>query len=253
MSRNFVSLIRSLMAVLHHSPCYAMLNHLNSLDRNTITIEDPVEYRLPLAHQIQVNHDIGLDFPRVFRSVLRQDPDSILVGEIRDAETARIAAEAALTGHLVLATLHTNDAVQAVVRFQEMGTPPHMVAPALLGIVAQRLARQICVHCSEPYSPDESERALLPPGETREQVQLFRGHGCPHCANTGYFGRVGIHEAVLVSSEVRELILENASVSRIARTARGQGYRSMRHDGLKKALMGLTTLSEIRRVTPGVS
>ncbi|MBD3181036.1 type II secretion system protein GspE [Candidatus Poribacteria bacterium] len=228
---------------------YSVINHINSIEKNIVTIEDPVEYRLPFLNQIQVNYDIGLDFPKVLRSVLRQDPDIILIGEIRDLETARIATEAALTGHLVLASLHTNNAVDAIMRLVEIGVDSFMVAPTLLGILSQRLVRRICLKCKESYIADPEEAKHFGVEAEGTEIELFRGKGCPACAGTGYSGRLAIHELVIVNDEIRNLISEEADGNKIARAAHEIGYRTMRFDGLKKALRGLTSLDEVLRVT----
>jgi type IV pilus assembly protein PilB len=230
---------------------YSVLSYINRVEKNIITIEDPIEYRLPRLNQIQVDHDIGLDFPAVLRSVLRQDPNVIMVGEIRDLETAKIATEAALTGHLVLSTLHTNNAIDAVLRLVQIGVEPFMVAPSIIGILAQRLIRKICTKCKEMYVADAEEMSYfgLPPAGP--EIQLYRGKGCPACIGTGYSGRIAVHELVVVTNEIRELIFQRATVDDIAKVAYKTGYRSMRFDGLKKALRGLTTLSEVLRVTTG--
>ena len=228
---------------------YAIMNYINSIERNIVTIEDPVEYQLPLINQIQVNPEVGLDFPKVLRSVLRQDPDVILVGEIRDLETARIATEAALTGHLVFSTLHTNNAVDAVLRLVEIGVEPYMVAPSLIGVLAQRLVPRTCQKCKEEYVASAEEMSHFGLPATNSMVKLYRGKGCISCLGTGYSGRLAIHELVVVTDEIRELILQRASSNRIAKAAYEVGYRSMRYDGLEKVLIGYTTLGEVMRVT----
>lgn len=228
---------------------YAAINYLNSVERNIITIEDPVEYQLPLINQIQINPAVGLDYPTVLRSVLRQDPDVIMIGEIRDYETAKIATEAAITGHLVLASLHTNNAIDAALRLIEIGVEPFMVAPSIVGIIAQRLARRICQKCKEAYMASEEEMAYFGFKPTDSRIQLYRGKGCISCQGIGYSGRVAIHEIVTVTNEIQELIFQKASIDRVAEAAYKAGYRSMRFDGLKKVLRGLTTLSEVLRVT----
>jgi type IV pilus assembly protein PilB len=225
---------------------YAVLNELNNANVNISTIEDPIEIRLAGVTQTQAKSDIGLDFAAMLRSLLRQDPDIILLGEIRDAETAKIATEAALTGHLVLATLHTNSAPQAVLRLMEMGVAPYMLAPSLVGVLAQRLAARICEKCKETYYPSRevlsryfSEEGL------DEKIPLYRGRGCPHCRGTGYRGRVAFHEMVLVTEEMRSHISNGRSVSEITASARKAGYQPLRYDGLKKVLLGLTTIEQI--------
>lgn len=226
---------------------YAALQEINDPSINISTIEDPVEVPLSGITQSQINAHIDLKFPTMLRSLLRQDPDVILIGEIRDLETAKVATEAALTGHLVLATLHTNTAPQAIVRLMEIGVAPHMVAPSVIGVLAQRLAARICEKCKEPYTP--SREVLLhyfePDGIT--DVSFYRGRGCPHCRGTGYRGRIAFHELVLVTDEMRQLISEGRSAQEITRAAARIGYKPLRYDGLKKVLLGLTTIDEIEQ------
>ncbi len=228
---------------------YGCINELNRPDLNITTIEDPVEYRLPDITQHQVNAGIGLTFAKVLRSIMRQDPDVILIGEIRDLETALIATEAALTGHFVLTTLHTNNALQAVTRLVEIGVDPYLVAPTTMGVLSQRLVRRICSSCKEQYQASESELAEFFSGYEGVPVTLYRGRGCPKCFNSGYSGRVGIYEFVEVSERMRELITEKQSVALLIEEAKRVGHRSLRHDGLKKALIGWTTLEEVERST----
>jgi type II secretory ATPase GspE/PulE/Tfp pilus assembly ATPase PilB-like protein len=228
---------------------YGCINELNRPDLNIITIEDPVEYRLPDITQHQVNTGIGLTFAKVLRSIMRQDPDVILIGEIRDLETALIATEAALTGHFVLTTLHTNNALQAVTRLVEIGVDPYLVAPTTMGVLSQRLVRRICSSCKEQYDPTERELATHFSGWQGVPVKLYRGRGCPKCFGTGFSGRVGIYEFVEVSEKMRELITEKQSVVLLIEEAKRVGHRSLRHDGLKKALIGWTTLEEVERST----
>jgi len=228
---------------------YSVLKYLNSADRNIVTIEDPVEYQLPLINQIQVNHNIGLGFGKVLRSVLRQDPDVIMVGEIRDMETAHAATEAALTGHMVLSTLHTNNSVDAVLRLVEIGVDSFMVAPSLMGILAQRLVRRICEKCKEKYTASTEEIHYFGVAATGPVIELYSGRGCASCMGTGYSGRAAIHELVVITNSIRQLIRDGASGDHIAKESYRSGYRSMRFDGLTKALRGLTTLSEVLRVT----
>ena len=227
---------------------FSMLKHLNRPGVNITTIEDPIEYRLPGINQIQVNTAVDLDFPAALRAFLRQDPDVILVGEVRDVETAEIACRAALTGHLVLATLHTNNAIQALTRLSDMGVQPYMVAPSMVGVLAQRLVRKICDHCRETYKADSAilRRFFDTDGE---EVILSRGRGCLQCSGTGYSGRVAIHELVVINDEIRTQISRGASLIEIQRSAAQTGFHTMRYDGLKKVLRGLTTLEEIQRVT----
>jgi len=228
---------------------YGCINHINRPDLNITTIEDPVEYRLPDITQHQVNAAIGLTFARVLRSIMRQDPDVILIGEIRDLETAMIATEAALTGHFVLTTLHTNNALQAVTRLVEIGVDPYLVAPTTMGVLSQRLVRRICSSCKESYEPTAQELAPFFTGSEGAPVTLYRGRGCPKCFGSGYSGRVGIYEFVEVSERMRELITQKQSVALLIEEAKRVGHRSLRHDGLKKALIGWTTLEEVERST----
>lgn len=228
---------------------YGCINHVNRPDLNITTIEDPVEYRLPDITQHQVNAGIGLTFSKVLRSIMRQDPDVILIGEIRDLETALIATEAALTGHFVLTTLHTNNALQAVTRLVEIGVDPYLVAPTTMGVLSQRLVRRICSSCKEAYQPSEKELAPYFSGFEGVPVTLYRGRGCPKCFGSGYTGRVGIYEFVEVSEKMRELITEKQSVTLLVEEAKRVGHRSLRYDGLKKALIGWTTLEEVERST----
>jgi type II secretory ATPase GspE/PulE/Tfp pilus assembly ATPase PilB-like protein len=185
----------------------------------------------------------------VLRSLLRQDPDVILIGEIRDQETAKIATEAALTGHIVFATLHTNTAAQAIVRLVEIGVEPYMVAPSVIGVLAQRLAARICENCKEPYFPSRTELQRYFLDEGLADVPFYRGRGCGSCRNTGYKGRVAFHELVLITEEIRSLITRRASVQEITAAATKVGFRPLRHDGLKKVLLGLTTIEEVEANT----
>ncbi len=227
---------------------FSMLKALNKPGTNITTIEDPVEYRLPGITQVQVNPAVELDFPMALRGFLRQDPDVILVGEIRDTETAQIACQAALTGHMVLATLHSNNAVQAVTRLIDIGVPPFIVVPSLVGILCQRLVRKICGRCKEQYpaSPQEIQDLFVWEGD---RAPFYRGKGCVHCNGTGYSGRIALHEILLIDDEIRRIITRGESVGEIQRYARTSGFRTMHYDGIKKALRGLTTLEEVNRVT----
>jgi type IV pilus assembly protein PilB len=227
---------------------YATLNIINTPDRNIITIEDPVEYRLPGVNQIQVNVKAGLTFASALRSILRADPDVVLVGEIRDRETALIAMEAALTGHLVLSTLHTNDAASSITRLIEMGVEPYLVASAVDCVVAQRLARKLCDRCRVEYEPTEAELegASVPPDAGVER--LFKPVGCPACGKTGFRGRVGLYEVMLVTEEIEKLTVERISSEDIRKVAMDQGMITLRQDGLEKVRMGLTSLDEVFRV-----
>jgi type IV pilus assembly protein PilB len=229
---------------------YATLNILNDIDRNIITVEDPVEYRLHGINQIQVNAKAGLTFASALRSILRADPDIVLIGEIRDRETAMISIEAALTGHLVLSTLHTNDAPSAMTRLTEMEVETFLVASAVDCVIAQRLARMLCERCREPYTPERDELAEAGvPASTLDSVnQLFHPAGCPACSNTGYRGRMGLYEVMPVTEEIERLTVERASSEAIRSVAIEQGMLTLRDDGIDKALRGLTSLEEIARV-----
>jgi type IV pilus assembly protein PilB len=227
---------------------FSMLKYLSKPGINILTIEDPVEYRLPGINQVQVNAAVELDFASALRAYLRQDPDVILVGEIRDLETAETACRAALTGHLVLATLHTNNSVQAITRLTDMGVKPFIVAPSVIGVMAQRLVRKICENCREKYSASGPELHRLV-GEEGREVFLYRGKGCSQCNHTGYSGRIAIQEIVLVNDEMRGLMAHGASVFDIQQCARKIGFHAMRYDGIKKVLRGMTTMEEVDRVT----
>jgi type IV pilus assembly protein PilB len=224
---------------------YAALAQINSMARNLVTIEDPVEYQLPLVRQTQVNPKAGITFAAGLRAILRQDPDVIMVGEIRDEETADIAIHAALTGHLVLSTLHTNDAVGAVARLLDMGVEPFLLSSTLLGVVAQRLVRRICGECQEGYRLTPQQRERYP-----DVTAASRGRGCRACRMTGYTGRTGIFELFLVEDAVRAQIAARAPSDALAALARRQGLRTLRADGLLKVQQGLTTLGELDRVVP---
>jgi type IV pilus assembly protein PilB len=232
---------------------YAALHAISSIERNIVTVEDPIEYQLPLINQVGVNPKRGLTFAGALRSILRQDPDVILVGEIRDPETGSIAAEAALTGHLVLSTLHTNDAPSAVTRLMEMGIQPFLLAPTLTGILAQRLVRRICSQCKVPHQPNAAELAQASAEELVGKVTFHVGEGCGHCGGSGYKGRTAIHEILHVDEEIRQLISAKASTAEVRRVAAGRGFRELRFDGLRKAVAGVTTLAEVIRVTKAVA
>ena len=229
---------------------YATLNVINRPQVNIVTVEDPVEYRLAGVNQVQVNPKAGLTFAGALRSILRQDPDVVLVGEMRDNETAQMGMEAALTGHLVLSTLHTNDAPSAVTRLAEMGIDPFLVGSAVDVVLAQRLARRLCPHCKEAYQPAREELAAagMPLLEDDDPPALYRAVGCGRCAKTGYRGRLAVHEVMLVTEEIERLIVSGASTDEVARVAQEQGMKTLREDGLAKVLMGATTLEEVARV-----
>ncbi|MDP8959668.1 MAG: Flp pilus assembly complex ATPase component TadA [Actinomycetota bacterium] len=229
---------------------YATLNVLNRPEVNIITVEDPVEYRLAGINQVQVNRKAGLSFASALRSILRSDPDIILIGEIRDHETAQIAIESALTGHLVLSTLHTNDAPSSIGRLIEMGVEPFLVSSALDAVLAQRLARRLCGKCKQPYQP--SLEALMEVGWPLELVDelptLYRAVGCKACSGTGYRGRLAIHEVMLVTEEIERLAVERRSSDELRKVAISQGMRTLREDGLAKVHAGATSIEEVLRV-----
>jgi type IV pilus assembly protein PilB len=229
---------------------YSTLNILNQEDRNIITVEDPVEYRLAGVNQIQVNPKAGLTFASALRSILRADPDIVLVGEIRDRETAMIAIEAALTGHLVLSSLHTNDAPSAITRLIEMDVETFLVASAIDCVVAQRLARKLCDRCKEGYAPEHGElqAAGYPEAIWGDVGELFRPVGCPACSNTGFRGRIGLYEVMQMNEEIERLTVERASADAITAAAKAQGMVSLRDDGLEKVRLGITSIEEVARV-----
>ncbi|MEN0128147.1 MAG: ATPase, T2SS/T4P/T4SS family [Brevundimonas sp.] len=229
---------------------YATLNAVSRPEINVITVEDPVEYRLPGINQVQVNPKAGLTFAGALRSILRSDPDVVLLGEIRDHETAQIAIEAALTGHLVLSTLHTNDAPSAVTRLTEMGIEPFLVGSALDAVVAQRLARKLCEKCKEPYrpSPEEMVAARFPWTHGEPIPELFRPGGCQTCSRTGYRGRLALHEVMRVTEEIERHAVAHSSSADINATAVRQGMVTLRDDGWYKVIAGLTSIEEILRV-----
>ncbi len=231
---------------------YAALQVVNTPDKNIITIEDPVEYQIEGITQVQTNPKAGLTFATGLRSMMRADPDIIMVGEIRDRETAQIAIEAALTGHLVLSTLHTNDAPTAINRLIEMGIEPFLVSSAIDCVVAQRLARTLCASCKAPTTL--SKKLLLDHGfEVDEDIEAFEPAGCARCASTGYKGRIGLYEVMTITDEIRRLTVERASADRIAEVAVANGMRRLREDGLEKVRLGMTSIAEISRVTGGGS
>jgi type IV pilus assembly protein PilB len=228
---------------------YAGLNEIKSIGRNITTVENPVEYKLDLVNQVQVVAERGLTFATALRSILRQDPNVVLIGEIRDAETGTIATEAALTGHLVLSTLHTNDSIGAIPRMINLGIESFYVASAVVGVLAQRLVRRLCTRCNEEYEPDpallaSAGLAHLPPG-----ITLFRPRGCNACNGFGYKGRIAIHEVLVVTDEMRDLIATEISTSKLRLMADPGGFRDMYFDGIQKALAGITSLEEVFRVT----
>ena len=228
---------------------YAALNELNTPDRKIITAEDPVEYYLPGINQVEIKHDIGLDFARVIRAMLRQAPNVILVGEMRDLETAQMGIQASLTGHLVFSTLHTNDAPSAVTRLVDMGVPAYLVASSVIAIMAQRLVRVVCPKCKQPHTPSRAslEAAGITP-EMAASATFMKGKGCRHCSNSGYRGRLGLYELMFMSSKVRELAFNEAPAGTIRRQAVSEGMKTLFVDGINKACRGITTLEEIFRV-----
>jgi general secretion pathway protein E len=230
---------------------YASLRHLNSPEKKILTVEDPIEYQIEGINQIQVKPSIGLDFANVLRSILRQDPDIILIGEIRDAVTAEIAVQAALTGHLVLSTLHTNTAAGAVGRLLDMGVEDYLLASALNGVASQRLVRTLCLHCRTPYRalPELVEQLGLRRFTDAGDVVLYQGRGCEECNGGGYRGRTAIIELFPISERLRTLIVRRTPATDLHRAAVEEGMRSMPDDGLVKALAGVTSIEEVFRVT----
>ena len=229
---------------------YCALEKINSPDKKIITVEDPVEYQLRGVNQIQVKPAIGLSFANALRSIVRQDPDVILIGEIRDAETAEIAIHSALTGHLVLSTLHTNDAPSAITRLIDMGMEDYLLSSTIIGILAQRLIRVACPDCQLPYAPDPAIlREMRRNGEKTEDWRIIEVRGCEQCAHTGYWGRSGIFEFLEIDDDIRKLILEKRDSNIIKEVARKKGMRTLREDGWLKVRQGLTTIPEVLRVT----
>jgi type IV pilus assembly protein PilB len=229
---------------------HTALKFIKSPRKNIVTVEDPVEYRQPGIQQVQVKSEIGFDFARSLRSILRQDPDIIMVGEIRDQETAQIAVKAALTGHLVLSTLHTNDAVSTLIRLVNIGVEPFLVASAVNVAAAQRLVRKICKDCKEPYKPSADELALFAPDPGPEV--LYRGRGCKSCRNVGYAGRMALYEVFAIDSEVRRMLIDGADGDKIQRYAMGSGMVTLRKCGFRQAARGLTSLEEVLTVAGDV-
>jgi type IV pilus assembly protein PilB len=231
---------------------YAGLTEINRPEINVITVEDPVEYRLPGVNQVQINIKAGLTFASALRSILRSDPDVVMVGEIRDSETAKISIEAALTGHFVLSTLHTNDAPGAITRLNEMGVEPFLTGSAVSAVLAQRLARKLCTHCCEMYNPsiDELLRSRVSPdvAEASAGAAFYRKKGCPRCGYTGYKGRIGIFQLLVMTEEIENLAVTRASREEVEKQAMAQGMRTLWDDGLAKVAAGVTTLEEVGRV-----
>ncbi|MFA7054872.1 MAG: ATPase, T2SS/T4P/T4SS family, partial [Kiritimatiellia bacterium] len=231
---------------------YACLGQINLPDRKIITVEDPVEYQMSGINQVQVNKDVGLDFSAALRSILRQAPNIVMIGEIRDHETADIAMEAALTGHLVFSTLHTNDAPSAVTRLLDIGVKPFLVASALRAAMAQRLVRAICEKCRAEYTPTERELKMLGTLSKNTTVStMFKGKGCPHCGQGGYKGRKGIFEIFQIDDSIQRLIFDHSPATVLRARAREMGMRTLREDGMLKVASGMTTLEEVLRATMG--
>jgi type IV pilus assembly protein PilB len=232
---------------------YASLSEINRPEINIITVEDPVEYRLAGINQVQINTRAGLTFASALRSILRSDPDVVMVGEIRDSETAKMAIEAALTGHFVLSTLHTNDAPGALTRLNEMGVEPFLTGAAVTGVLAQRLARKLCTHCCEMYQPsvDELLKARVSPdvAAASDGMAFYRKRGCPRCNQTGYKGRIGIYQLLAMSESLEALAVQKASREDLERAALGEGMRTLWDDGLSKVAAGLTSIEELARVS----
>jgi len=226
---------------------YAALNALASMENNICTVEDPIEYHLPLINQSQVQERIGLTFSKALRTLLRQDPDVIMVGEIRDEETARTAIQAALTGHLVMSTLHTNDACSTVTRLIHMGIEPYLISAALNLVLSQRLVRRICGKCRQPYEPPRNLRRAVERAGF-EFSEFYRGVGCRKCRNTGYSGRIGLHEVLVLDDELRDYIVSDPSLGGIRRRALARGMVTLHVDGFRKVREGITTIEEVLQV-----
>jgi type IV pilus assembly protein PilB len=230
---------------------YAALNDIASMENNVCTVEDPIEYHLPMINQFQVQEKVGLTFGKALRTLLRQDPDVIMVGEVRDEETARMAIQAALTGHLVFSTLHTNDSVSAITRLINMGVETYLISAALNMVLAQRLVRRVCSKCRESYDPPRNIRkALERLGYPMEQ--FHKGVGCRRCRNTGFSGRLGVHEVLVVTDDLRDAVVANASIGELRRIAATSGMISLRHDGFRKVREGITTIEEIIEISGDV-
>jgi type IV pilus assembly protein PilB len=229
---------------------YSILQLVNKVSVNIVTVEDPVEYQIPGITQVQVNRKAGLNFASALRAFLRQDPDIIMIGEMRDLETAQIGVESALTGHLVLSTLHTNDAPSSVVRLVDMGIEPYLISATVIGVLAQRLGRKLCPDCKQPVDvpQKELERLGFQVTDPQATARIFKARGCEKCRNTGYRGRVGFHELLVVNGEIAELIVSRATLPEIRQAARANGMKELREDGLLKVLEGITDPQEVMRV-----
>jgi general secretion pathway protein E/type IV pilus assembly protein PilB len=231
---------------------YSCLHFINKPDRKLITVEDPVEYQLSGVNQVPVRHEVGMTFASALRAMLRQAPNIVMVGEIRDLETAEIAINASLTGHMVFSTLHTNDAPGAVTRLIDIGVKPFLVSTSLRAAMAQRLVRKICKHCKQAYTPDPRElRSLNITGQQAAGATFMHGAGCEPCNSTGYRGRAGIFEMFIVNEEIQRMIYDNVGTARLREKARSLGMRTMREDGIRKVLTGMTTIEEVVSITVG--
>jgi type II secretory ATPase GspE/PulE/Tfp pilus assembly ATPase PilB-like protein len=231
---------------------YSALKQLSSVEKNIVTIEDPVEYQIKLINQVPVNAKVGVTFATGLRSILRQDPDIVMVGEIRDRETATIGVQAALTGHLVLSTLHTNDAAGAIARLIDMGVEPFLIASSLLGVISQRLVRKVCNHCKKEYPATQellADLGLTQLIDGKREIHFVKGEGCGDCRGTGYAGRVGIYELLPADDSIRQLIVTRASSGEIRKKAAEFKFKSLRVEGLFKAIQGITSIEEVLRVT----
>ncbi|MCK5565029.1 MAG: Flp pilus assembly complex ATPase component TadA, partial [Planctomycetes bacterium] len=228
---------------------YAALNRIDSTVKNVMTVEDPIEYQLPSISQMQVASKKGVTFVNALRHILRQDPDVIMIGEVRDEETAATAIQSSLTGHLVFSTLHTNDSAGAVSRLLDFGVEPYLVSSSLLAIMAQRLLRRICTECKQPYEPSAHELREIGLASVDPDATFNIGAGCDKCFNTGYKGRVGIYELMILNEEIRELIYAKESAGTIKKKAIEMGLQTLRMDGARKAALGITTIAEVLRVT----
>lgn len=228
---------------------YAALREFNRPELNVITVEDPVEFRMEGINQVQTNVKAGLTFASALRSILRQDPDVVMVGEIRDIETAEIAVRAAITGHLVLSTIHTNDAVSTLIRLVDMGMEPYIVGNAIKGILAQRLVRKICPNCKKPYTPTKYERDFLHLSDSDTETILYKGAGCASCNKSGYAGRTAVYEILLVNEEIKNLMISGASVSELEKCALKNGMQTLKQAASELVLQGITTIDEVFRVT----
>jgi type II secretory ATPase GspE/PulE/Tfp pilus assembly ATPase PilB-like protein len=228
---------------------YTSLARINTPERNIVSVENPVEYQIPRVNQVQVNPKVGLTFANGLRTILRQDPDVVLIGEIRDRETAEIAVQASMTGHLVLSTIHTNDAPGAVVRLRDMGIEPFLITSSLIGVLAQRLVRVICSKCKEAYVPPVDALKRLGVDAARaDDVQLFRGLGCDACRKTGYKGRIGVFELMVLDDTLRALAVSGAATEKLRNAAIQAGMQTLKLDAIQKVLQGVTTVEEMLRV-----